>query len=205
DKKMSKSDGNLYTLADLEQRGHTAMELRYVLIAARYSKPLNFTLDSLCVARQALLDLRRFEEQLTAHAGSTSPLNYEAAQVVTDGVFEKSWNALRDNLNTPEALGQLHLSMAAVATRLREAQLQPQEALSIHQSFHRLLHGLGLLLPAPAKNSVPAEIQALANARWDAKQSKDWEKADELRSQLSAAGWSMQDGKEAYTLEPLPK
>jgi len=36
--KMSKSLGNLYTLEDLQARGHTAMELRYVLVAGYYAK-----------------------------------------------------------------------------------------------------------------------------------------------------------------------
>ncbi|MEM9283495.1 MAG: cysteine--tRNA ligase, partial [Verrucomicrobiota bacterium] len=45
-RKMSKSLGNLYTLADLANRGFTAMELRYVLISGCYRQPLNFTFAS---------------------------------------------------------------------------------------------------------------------------------------------------------------
>ena len=52
--KMSKSLGNLYTIADLEERGFTAMELRYVLIGGHYRRPLNFTFDSLHAAHEAL-------------------------------------------------------------------------------------------------------------------------------------------------------
>lgn len=41
--KMSKSLGNLYTLADIEARGHTAEEIRYVLLSGCYRQTLNFT------------------------------------------------------------------------------------------------------------------------------------------------------------------
>jgi cysteinyl-tRNA synthetase len=55
--KMSKSLGNLYTLADLEKRGYSAPEVRYVLISGHYRAPLNFTFHSLDAARQALQKL----------------------------------------------------------------------------------------------------------------------------------------------------
>jgi cysteinyl-tRNA synthetase len=45
--KMSKSLGNLYTLSDLDERGFSPMEVRYVLLSGHYRKPLNFTFDSL--------------------------------------------------------------------------------------------------------------------------------------------------------------
>jgi cysteinyl-tRNA synthetase len=46
---------------------------------------------------------------------------------------------------------------------------------------------------------------ALAAKRWTAKQSKDFAGADALRQELTAAGWSMKDAKDGYSLEPLKK
>ncbi len=43
------------------------------------------------------------------------------------------------------------------------------------------------------KAVVPAEIQALADARTAAKAERDWAKADELRARIDAAGWSVID------------
>jgi cysteinyl-tRNA synthetase len=48
---------------------------------------------------------------------------------------------------------------------------------------------------------VPAEIQALAERRRQAKLQKDWALADTLRIELEDAGWTMKDGKETYELE----
>ena len=51
---MSKSLGNLYTLADLAKKGYSAMEVRYVLLNGHYRKPINFGFDSLHAGREAL-------------------------------------------------------------------------------------------------------------------------------------------------------
>ena len=51
--KMSKSLGNLYTLADLQEKGYDAQTVRYVLLSGSYRQPLNFTFDSLKAAQKA--------------------------------------------------------------------------------------------------------------------------------------------------------
>jgi cysteinyl-tRNA synthetase len=53
--------------------------------------------------------------------------------------------------------------------------------------------------------AAPAEVNALAEKRWAAKKAKDFKGADALRAELTAAGWSMLDGKDGYKLEPLKK
>ena len=52
---------------------------------------------------------------------------------------------------------------------------------------------------------IPAEITALAEKRWQAKAAKDFAAADALRKELAAAGWSMLDRKDGYSLEPLKR
>ena len=46
---------------------------------------------------------------------------------------------------------------------------------------------------APAEVEVPAEIQALLEARQAARQTKDFQRADALRHQLKAKGWISED------------
>jgi cysteinyl-tRNA synthetase len=53
-----------------------------------------------------------------------------------------------------------------------------------------------------AAADVPADIQALAQQRWDAKQAKDWGTADTLRKELEAAGWLIKDSKEGFSVVP---
>jgi cysteinyl-tRNA synthetase len=192
--KMSKSLGNLYTLADLAARGHTAMEVRYVLIGAHYRKPLNFTLDSLTGAREALAKLAKGARQLAANSDPTAILSSAGF-----GPFQAAWDSLNNDLNTPGALGGLF-------TGLREASgLTGLEAAAALAGFNRVLRALGLTLPEESTHDaadVPEAVQALAEARWQARLAKNWAESDTLRAQLADAGWIVKDGKESYTLTP---
>jgi len=46
-KKMSKSLGNFFTLSDLEEKGYSAMDLRYFFYSANFRKIQNFTFEAL--------------------------------------------------------------------------------------------------------------------------------------------------------------
>jgi cysteinyl-tRNA synthetase len=66
-----------------------------------------------------------------------------------------------------------------------------------------LLYALGLELFTVEQATVdaPDGIVAVAQARWDAKQAKDWAKADQLRDALLAEGWVVKDKKDGFDLE----
>ena len=194
--KMSKSLGNLYTIDDLEAKGHTAMEVRYVLIGAHYRKPLNFTLDSLSGAREALAKLAKGARQLAAKADPDARLT-----TAEFGPFQAAWNSLNDDLNTPGALGGLF-------TGLRESTaLTGVEAAAALAGFNRILRALGLVLPeeiAHEAESIPDSIGNLAESRWQARLAKNWAESDTLRARLADEGWLVKDGKDGYSLERLP-
>ncbi len=192
--KMSKSLGNLYTLSDLAEKGFTAMEVRYVLIGAHYRKQLNFTLDSLSGAREALAKLAKSARQLAA--------KIEPGTVLTSadfGPFQSAWDSLTNDLNTPGALG-------GIFTGLREsAKLTGSEPAAALAGLNRLLRALGIVLPETADSDcveIPGAIKVLAETRWQARLAKNWAESDTLRAQLAEQGWLMKDGKTDYTLEP---
>lgn len=180
---MSKSKGNYYTVRDLLAKGYSPMAIRYALLSGHPRKQLNFTLDSLHAAESAVATLRAYRASL--------PETSTAAH----HVFEPVLAALHDDLNTPAALGAL---FSIVNRKAGEAD---------RASFDRVLFALGLDLTAaaPAKANAPAEIKALAEKRWAAKAAKDFAAADALRKEIAAAGWSMLDRKDGYSLEPIKK
>ncbi|HET7536348.1 MAG TPA: cysteine--tRNA ligase [Candidatus Didemnitutus sp.] len=182
-KKMSKSLGNLYTLDDLKAKGFSPMALRYALLAGHPRKQLNFTLDGLHAAESALKTLREFRATLPAE--STAAHN----------AFGHVLTTLHDDLNTPGALGAIFTLVNRKGGEFDAA------------SFDRVMFAFGFDLRAAATPvaTAPAEVTALADKRWAAKQAKDWGAADALRKEIAAAGWSMLDGKDGYKLEPVKK
>jgi cysteinyl-tRNA synthetase len=192
--KMSKSLGNLYTLTDLEQRGFTPMEVRYVLIGGHYRKQLNFTLDSLHAAREALARLAKGARNLAAKTGGDVTLDS-----VGFGPFQAAWDSLNDDLNTPAALGGLF-------TGLREtANLTGKEAAAALAGFNRVLRALGLALPEGKDEGVevPETVRSLAETRWQARLAKNWAESDRMRDELAAQGWLVKDGRDGYHLAKL--
>lgn len=190
--KMAKSLGNFYTLDDLAARGFSPMEVRYVLLGGHYRKPLNFTLDSLTGAREALAKLAKAARQLAARSEGETTFD-----TVAFGPFQAAWDSLQSDLNTPGALG-------GIFTGLRDAAgLTGAAAAKAMAALNRVLRALGLTLPdAPDESEaeVPADIRALADERWQVRLAKDWAKSDELRAALAAQGWLVKDGKEGYSL-----
>ena len=201
---MSKSLGNLYTLDDLRDKGFSPMVVRYTLIAGSYRQQLNFTFDGLHASQSALTRFERFAKALLAKTGEASDqfnANYVTSGAPEDfGRLTKAWDALRSNLNTAACLGAIF----GVIGSNPAASLEADGARSMLQAFGSLLYALGLkLFTIEAKQlNAPEEIIAIAQARWDAKQAKDWGKADEFRDELLAKGWTVNDSKDGFAIEP---
>src|SRR5216684_2585618 len=63
-KKMSKSEGNFYTLRDLVLLGHKPSSIRYLLCSVPYRKQLNFTFAGLQQAEASVERLRTFQDRV---------------------------------------------------------------------------------------------------------------------------------------------
>ncbi|MDD3946742.1 MAG: cysteine--tRNA ligase [Clostridia bacterium] len=190
--KMSKSLGNTYTIAQLEERGYSALDFRFFCLNANYRKKLNFTfagLDAAKVSRERLL------AQLAQHKASkvATPID------ILDKYRTEFRDAVEDDINIPLALGVLF-------TALREPKSQDIYALALE--FDKVL-GLSLdKLPQPKKEksiSLPSEVEALVEARTEAKKNKDYATADSLRKQINDMGYNLLDTKEGVTVTPKAK
>ena len=196
-RKMSKSLGNLYTLADIQARGFDAMALRYVLLSGHYRQPLNFTWDSLKAAQSALRRLRQLGQDLR-HAAGEAPV----PGAHTEGPFTPVYDALADNLNTPDALGKWFTVVHTLEKRLHQDALPAAEAATLYAAYQHLCDTFGFVFAPDQESPAPAEVQALAEERWAAKQARDFARADALRNEITDRGWTVQDAKDGYTLAP---
>lgn len=199
--KMSKSLGNLYTLSDLEEK-YTPMAVRYLLTSGQYRQPLNFTLDGLGAAQSALKKLEKLARFLLSAAGlSDADWGDFVNNAHPDhwGSFKKAWNALCEDLNTPEALGGLF----SAAKKIEKSDLNKEGALRELKALGALVYAFGLKLFEKKEIAIPESVQALAEKRWEAKKARDFARADQLRDNLVETGWRSLDTKDGYTLEPL--
>lgn len=187
--KMSKSLGNFRTVRELLQtyRGEV---LRFALLSAHYRSPQNFSV--------ALLE--QAETTLSSLYGTLR----EVSDVAVDGIEtalndEPFYAALNDDLNTPQAIAEMH----ALAKELNKAGLADQALLKARLLAAGSLMGLLQEDPqawlqggASQSELSAAEVEQLILARQQAKLDKDYTLADQIRVDLQQQGVLLEDSRE---------
>ncbi len=181
--KMSKSIGNVKIPHDMLKDAHGEV-LRMALLSAQYRQPLDWT--------QALLDQCKATLD-RAYGALRRVWDFDAVRVEDYGVVV----ALCDDLNTPQALAELS-RLAGEANRAADA--NDQKAMA-QAKADMLFAGdlLGLLQSTPEEwekgddGDDAARIDALVQARLDARAAKNWAEADRIRDELAAEGIEIMD------------
>jgi len=204
-KKMSKSLGNYFTLRDLQAKGFSGREVRYLLLTAHYRETFNFTLDGLNGAKTALARIDECVGKLRELAGENTGQAQESETLITNFSY-----ALEDDLN-------ISLAWAAVFDWVRETNLWYNSQLQDETFEARITRAkvaanklaawtkVDSVLGIGVKTAVeiPAEILELANARAEAKKSRDFKKSDAIRDELKAKGWVIEDTPKGIKLKKI--
>ena len=179
--KMSKSLGNIEKIHDLV-RAHPPEALRHALLSAHYRQPLEWS-DGLI--EQSVRTLDRLY-------GTLRDLADIDANAVIPSAIEA---ALDDDLNTPQAMAEL----ARIAGEARKA-VSATDRMRLKSDLLGAGLALGLLQQAPsawfargASGDDDARIQALIDERMDAKQARDFARADAIRRELADEGILLED------------
>ena len=196
--KMSKSQGNMYTVREVIERGYTGRELRYALLSgANYAKNLNFTWQGMDDAKTALSRIDEWRKRIKAAQTEASDPGRET------GLGQKLMNdvdlALADNLNIADLLGELFQWIRETNKAMDGGILSIVDAKVFDAVWSRLDAILGL---GDATVIIPAEAQALLDQRAAARQAKDFPKSDELRKAIEALGWKVKDTAKGQELLP---
>ncbi len=195
--KMSKSLGNFFTLRDILDKGYSGREIRYVLIATHYRQSLNFTFAALDAARQALARVDEFKVRL-GESGGTAGADLPDWAAAARDTFD---TALDHDLNISEALAAIFDMVHAGNKTLDANGTLPgaPAVLALLASFDRVIGGL-----EGEREDADADVLALVEARGEARQSKDWARADQIRDRLAELGWEVRDSPDGAKLRPLP-
>lgn len=191
--KMSKSKGNFYTVRDVLTGKVTGREvhpavLRYELLKSHYRSNMNFTEKGLKDSAGAVRRLNEFHQQLTAQTGGQAAEIDNSHPVLADFL-----GALSDDLNIAGALGVLFPWMS-------QPHNNPQESLAVLQTINRILDVApmehGAAFGAEEETADGLDIKALCKGIDEARASKNYARADEIRKQLQDAGYEVRNSPE---------
>lgn len=194
--KMAKSLGNFYTLRDLLAKGYTGREVRYALMRVHYRAQLNFTWEGMEEARTSLARIDDWLERLRRAADSSHGRSSAKAVMPPDDAFEA---ALDDDLNISAALGILFDNIRETNRSIDDGSLTGDAADRWLAWWAKINNVLEL---QPEQSAVPADVEALAAERAQARLARDFAKSDQLRDQIAALGWEVRDTKDGQQLAP---
>lgn len=194
--KMSKSRGNYYTLRDLIEKGFKPRAIRYILISAHYRKQLNFTIESLRQAEQALERIDNFLLRLDGIKNSGSPS--EAVTALSEKCMSDFSAAMDDDLNTSKSFAVLFDFIHALNQMISGDKVTTADKENIISTLKKIDSVLGFIFFIGAESSEAdvEMIEKLINERIDAKKSKNFSRSDEIRQQLLDMGIILEDTKD---------
>jgi len=219
-RKMSKSEGNFYTLRDLLLKGYKASAIRLALISVPYRHQFNFTFDGLVEATSAIERLRTFRQRLVG--GGFAPGENSALQEAARKAQADYMAALANDLNTAEARAPIFDLLRAANTAMDQGQLKAgdrdailavladfdavfdvmedrdaeatRRALEWAEQTGRLSDVAPELLTR--QGLTDAAIDALVAERTQAKKQRNFSRADQIRNELAEKGVVLEDSKD---------
>jgi cysteinyl-tRNA synthetase len=219
-RKMSKSEGNFYTLRDLLLKGYKASAIRLALISVPYRHQLNFTFEGLNEATQAISRLRTFVDRLkkaTLAEGSTAAL--QAAAEKADAQYMA---ALENDLNTAESRAPIFDLVRAVNSALDGGSVLSADrdrVLAVLGKFDAVFAVIADHDAAPTRAALAwaeeqgildkaapellaqqglsdEQVDALIAERNTARKQRNFRRSDEIRDELAAKGIVIEDAKD---------
>jgi cysteinyl-tRNA synthetase len=204
--KMGKSLGNAITIKEMLVR-YSPMTLRFFVLSSHYRSPTDFSESALDAANRGL-------ERLTSTVGLVRQRLHDAAgeeldtqwAAKLDGFKSGFLEAMDDDFSTPRALATLFDMGREVNTLLNSGEPVGRAMLEAIDGLYRTLGGdvLGLRFDEQAPGStsraegdvVDGLVRMLIDMRQEARQARDWAKADAIRNRLADVGIVLEDGPE---------
>lgn len=195
--KMSKSLGNSIILGDLRKQQHPEV-VKFALLQNSYRSDLNLTDAVFNQAEKHIYNFHKVLKDVEDKFEITNEINSEYEKLVDE--------AMIDDFNSPKAFSYLFEIFKNMQKKIADGD---KSVVADYNGVKKAYKLLGLFVNDSATviefidskvQDVPEDIKVLAEERWQAKQNRDWAKADELRNKLLELGYVILDSKDGYKI-----
>ncbi len=183
--KMSKSKGNFFTIRDIAEHFPHRV-IRFFMLTAHYRSPINFSDELLGQAQSSLERIDRCRENIEfSMQGEVGTKEFDFSSY-----RDKFNGAMDDDLNTADAISVIFELVKEINTALNEMDAKSKEnSLAL---LNELCDVLGIS-KEKEEQILDSDIEALINERTEAKKSKNFARADEIRDILKDMGIVLED------------
>ena len=206
-KKMAKSDGTFITLNEVVSKGYQPLTLKFLFLQTHYRSKLNFTWQALDSAKEGLATLQDFVTKIRRQLISAPKTSDTASKIDVKFYREQFFNALANDLGTPQAIAVIFDLIRKTNPPLNEGNISKetlQSLLDLLISFNGVLSILSFDDKLP-NNELSVDLQALLQQRKEARESKNFSLSDELRQTIINYGFDVKDTPQGQQLTPITK
>ncbi len=192
DQKMSKSLGNFTSLTDMLTKTD-ARAYRLLVLRSHYRSPIEVSPTTIADAERGLERLDALARRFSLPTLAGESLVRESDHLFTGAaaqLAEAVATVMDDDLNTPVAVAELFEALSQTNSLADDN--KPDEARDLAVAIAVHFAAMGLALDG-AGDDIDPESAALVSARDAARAERDWAKADQLRDELVALGWVVED------------
>ncbi len=218
--KMSKSLGNFKLLHEILETVRPEV-LRFLMLQTHYRSPLDFSDERLAEAETALgrieNAIKNLDWQLDNVGDGAPTLDSDALEARVQQLWDGFIEAMDDDFNAPRALGEIFDFVADVNTQMSSGSLSVNDAPVVRSARNAIVElvgvfGIDVTADSDAGATYPPEVltlaselahyggsnsseavDALLDARAEARASKDWARADAVRDGLIGLGFTIED------------
>lgn len=196
-KKMSKSLGNFFTVREVSEK-YDLQVLRFFMLSAHYRSPLNFSADLMESSKNGLDRILTAVENLKhlQEASTVLELSSEEADKlkISKEYRNKFEVAMDDDFNTADAVSAV-FELVKFSNSNTSAENSKEFFKKLYEEIKNLCDILGILVDRN-KEILDDDIETLIAQRQEARKSKNFARADEIRDELLAQGIILEDTRE---------
>ncbi|MFT4006824.1 MAG: cysteine--tRNA ligase [Lacrimispora sp.] len=193
-RKMSKSLGNFFTVREISEK-YDLQVLRFFMLSAHYRSPLNFSADLMESSKNGLERILTAVDKLKDLEISAKSGDFrEEDKAAVDGLVSKFEAAMDDDFNTADAISAV-FELVKLSNSTADENSSKEYVVYLKETIDKLCGVLGIITEKEAE-ILDEEIEAMIEARQQARKDKNFGLADEIRGKLLEKGIVLEDTRE---------